>query len=154
MTQVKPRHVAGAMGACALFVAGFEGVREHAYRDVSPARVWTVCAGETAGVRAGDHYTRAECIDMLEKRLEGFSAGVRGCLKEEQPQARMIALTSLAYNIGTGAFCSSSVARLINAGETRAACDAILKWNRAGGIVFPGLTRRRQAERALCLEGL
>jgi lysozyme len=46
------------------------------------------------------------------------------------------------------------VVRLINAGQTRAGCDALMKWNRAAGIVFPGLTRRRAAERELCVEGL
>ncbi|AJC78375.1 phage-related lysozyme-like domain-containing protein [Rhizobium etli bv. phaseoli str. IE4803] len=33
-------------------------------------------------------------------------------------------------------------------------CEALLKWNRAAGITFPGLTRRRQKERAFCLEGV
>ena len=67
------------------------------------------------------------------------------------PMRRQVAMVSFAYNVGVGAYCGSSVARLLNAGQTRAACDALLKWNKAGGVVFPGLTRRRQAERELCL---
>lgn len=63
------------------------------------------------------------------------------------------AFLSLSYNIGSAGFCKSSVARLWNAGETRAACDAMLEFNRAAGITMPGLTRRRTQERVLCLKG-
>jgi lysozyme len=61
---------------------------------------------------------------------------------------------SLAYNIGTGAYCRSSVDRQFDAGNWRAGCDAMLKWNKAGGREIRGLTQRRQRERAICLRGL
>ena len=61
------------------------------------------------------------------------------------------AFLSLAYNIGPGAFAKSSALRKFNEGDKRGAADAILLWNKAGGRVLAGLTRRREAERALFL---
>lgn len=132
-------------------VAGFEGLRQRAYQDFSPAKVWTVCYGETAGVQRGDVYSKAECDAMLAGRLEDFERGVRSCVTAPLTPPQMAASISLAYNIGTGAFCKSSIARKFNAGDVRGACDAFLLYNRAGGIPFPGLTKRRKQERDLCL---
>lgn len=142
---------AAAAVAIAL-VGGFEGLRLNAYRDV--VGVATVCYGETRGVKMGDRHSKAECDAMLLKGLQEFEQGVLACTRVPMPEKRQIAMVSFAYNVGVGAYCKSSVNRLLNAGQTRAACDYLLKWNKAGGIVFPGLTRRRQAERAMCLEGL
>ena len=130
-------------------VGGFEGLRTYAYRDV--VGVATVCYGETRGVKMGDRHSKAECDAMLLKGLQEFEAGVLACTTVALPERRQVALVSFAYNVGVGAYCGSSVARLINAGQPRAGCDALLKWNKAGGFVFAGLTRRRQAERELCL---
>ena len=68
--------------------------------------------------------------------------------------AQVAAATSLAYNIGADAYARSTVARRFSAGNWRGACDAFLSWNRAGGRVVPGLVRRREAERTICLRGL
>lgn len=157
MSAARPgrlRKGAAAAGLAVAVVGGFEGLRQVAYRDV--VGVPTVCYGETRGVRMGDRHTRPECDAMLLKRLGEFAAGVERCTPSAvtMPDARYVAHVSLAYNIGVSAYCKSSVSRLENAGQTAASCDAFLKWNRAGGVVFPGLTRRRQAERALCREGL
>ena len=149
-----PRRAAGAMAICVTLVGGFEGLRQTAYRDV--IGVPTICFGETRGVKMGDTKTAEECRAMLAGRLQEFADGVAGCVPRfpDLPPARAAAQVSLAYNIGIGAYCRSSVARLLNAGQDRAACDAFLKWNRAAGVVFPGLTRRRETERALCMDGL
>jgi lysozyme len=60
------------------------------------------------------------------------------------------AFVDAAYNIGVAAFCRSSMARRANAGDMAGACDALLLWNKVDGREVAGLTRRRQAERALC----
>jgi lysozyme len=136
-------------------VGGFEGLRTVAYPDpATKGKPWTVCYGETNGVKPGDRHTVAECKSMLLKSLEKYAAGIEACVTAPLPDSRFVALTSFAYNVGVGAACKSSVVRLINSGQTRAGCDALLKWNRAAGVVFPGLTRRRQKEREFCLEGL
>lgn len=140
--------------AGATLIAAFEGLRLTAYPD--PATLgppWTVCYGHTEGVRPGDRYTIEQCKALLVKDVEKYARGISNCVRVDLPDKRYIALVSFAYNVGVPAACGSSVVRLINAGQTRAGCDALLKWNRAAGIVFPGLTKRRQKERALCLEG-
>lgn len=142
-----------AIGALAVaVVGGFEGLRQTAYRDV--VDVPTLCYGETRGVKMGMMATKAQCDDMLMRGLQDFERGVLSCTTASLPDTRLVAVVSLAYNIGVGAYCKSSVVRLLNAGRPKAACDAMLKWNKAGGITLPGLTRRRQAERELCLRGL
>jgi lysozyme len=97
----------------------------------------------------GDKYTTAQCMEMLEGRLIEFYDGVLKCVRVPMSDARAAAMISFAYNVGTGAFCSSTLVRKLNAGDPYA-CDELLKWNKAGGIVFPGLTRRRNEERELC----
>jgi lysozyme len=144
----------GALAALAVaVVGGFEGLRLNAYRDV--VRVPTVCYGETRGIRMGMKFTKPECDAMLLVGLDQFGAGIESCVPglKNVPEPRYVAHLSLAYNIGIGGYCKSSIARLENAGHTRAACDYFMKYNRAGGVVFPGLTRRRAAEREMCLKG-
>lgn len=138
--------------ALVAMVGGFEGLRTYAYRD--PVGIPTICFGETRGVQMGDTATVAECKTMLGDRLLEFSAGVDRCLTVRVPDKTYAAFVSFAYNVGVGAFCGSTLARKANAGDIRGACDQLPRWNRAGVLVLPGLTKRRAEERALCLEGL
>lgn len=144
-----------AAGAAAIaLVSGFEGLRQTAYPDpATQGPPWTVCYGETAGVHPGDHYTVQQCKDMLASSLTKYTDGIAKCVTVPLPDKRYVALVSFAYNVGVPAACHSSVVRLINAGNPKAGCDALLQWNKAAGIVFPGLTRRRERERQLCLDG-
>lgn len=148
---------AGAAGLVALaigVVGVHEGLRTEAYRD--PVGIPTICYGETRGVRMGQRHTKPECDEMLARRLDEFAGHMERCVPSAKamPEPRYVAHLSLTYNIGEGAYCRSSVARLTNAGRIREACDAFLMWDRAGGRRLAGLTRRRQEERALCLKGL
>ena len=61
------------------------------------------------------------------------------------------ALVSFAYNCGSGALETSTLRRKLNAGDRQGAADQFLRWDRAGGGVMAGLTKRRQQERALFL---
>lgn len=151
MSRLKKGTAAAALAVAV--VGGFEGLRLNAYRDV--VGVATICYGETRGVKMGDSHSKAECDAMLLKGLQDFERGVFACAPAlaEAPDPRVVAHVSLAYNIGVGAYCKSSAARRFNAGDIRASCDAFLLWNKARGVVFPGLTKRRQAERELCLRG-
>lgn len=128
------------------------------YRDI--AGVWTQCHGETLGVTAiSPRETPDRCDTRLDKRLAGFAQAVVKCtptLRGHDPQ--WAAATSLAYNIGTGAWCASTADRRFDARQWRAGCDAFLAWNKARvrGVLRPvaGLTTRRRAERELCLRGV
>lgn len=153
MSRLKKSSAAAALVVAT--VGGFEGLRLAAYPDpATRGHPWTVCYGETAGVKKGDVHTLAECKAMLATSLESYATAVERCVIRPMPDGTYAAFVSLAYNIGNGGFCKSSVARLWNADAKAASCDAMLKFNRAAGVVFPGLTRRRTAERELCRSGI
>ena len=132
-------------------VATFEGKSNDPYPDI--VHIETVCYGETRV--AMHHYTDAQCQDMLAGGLVSFAKPVL----QRNPELaghtnQLAAAVSLAYNIGAGSYAHSSVARDFSAGQWRAACNAFLSWDKAGGHTVMGLLRRRQAERTICLEGL
>lgn len=146
----------GAVAAMLVaLTGGAEGLRQNAYPDpATRGKPWTVCYGETKDVHKGDYHPIAECKAMLIGSLETYAAAIEQCVTAPLPDARFVALTDFAYNVGEGAACRSSVVRLINSGQTRAGCEALMNWNKAAGITFPGLTHRRAKERELCLRGL
>ncbi len=147
---------AGAAGLVALAVAvvgGSEGLRLRAYIPI-PGDVPTVCYGETRGIRMGMSFTKPQCDAMLVKALDDFANTVERCAKQPMGDQQYVAHLSLAYNIGKGAYCKSTVVRLHNAGDRRGSCRAFEMWNKAGGRVVAGLTRRRAEERELCLAGI
>lgn len=152
------RGIAGgltALGMAAIaFVGGWEGLKLRSYKDV--VGVWTACYGETKDIRPGMTFTKPQCDEMFAKRLVEFETRMRSCLRapDSIPDKPYLAFLSLSYNIGSGAFCKSTLAKKANAGDLRGACMEILKWNRAGGRVWKGLVNRRQAENRMCLEGL
>lgn len=126
-----------------------------AYADI--VGVWTICDGDTKGVRPGMVETEAGCRDRLERQLIAHAKPVLRCvpdLARPERQNQLIASVSLAYNVGAAGFCRSTAARRFNAGDWARGCDAFLMWNKAGGKVVRGLVLRRERERALCLKGL
>lgn len=150
----KSAYVATALVA---LVGAWEGLRTTAYKDI--VGIPTVCYGETSGVKMGDKYTVSECKEMLKVSLDKHSQNMETCLTspEKVPDKVYIAAASLTYNIGSGAFCTSSVARYINSGDYPRACGAILLYNKArvNGKLQPvkGLTNRRLEENKICMEG-
>lgn len=155
--QVAAGGVAAVLASAAAFVGPWEGLRTDAYLDriASPA-VWTVCYGETRGVAPGDRFTPEECADKLAAALGEYRDKVSACVPALpfQPEGVQVALVSWAYNVGTGAACGSTLARLANAGDWRGACNQLPRWNKAGGREVRGLTNRRAAERNLCIQAI
>ena len=144
-----------ALGMTAVgFVGAHEGLKLKAYPDV--IGVWTACYGETKGIKPGMKFTKAQCDKMFVERLVEFETGMRKCLRnpDSVPDKPYLAFLSLAYNIGTPSFCSSTLVKKVNAGDLKGACNYLLKYNRAGGRVWKGLVNRRERERAYCLSGL
>lgn len=139
------------MLTCACFVGGFEGLACTAYPDNLAHGLPTVCYGETEGVRLGDHYTPAQCQQMLANKLPRYWHEIEKCIRVPTSDNEKIAYTSASYNFGTGAFCHSGIVRKLNAGDHHGACDGLLAYDHASGKRIAGLTRRREAERKLCL---
>lgn len=159
---MKPVHkgaIAGAavMLAAAAFVAPWEGLFTHPYRDI--VGVVTVCYGETEGVKMTDApRTPEQCKQMLADKLPRYYNEISACfgpeIEAKLTDNQRIAFTSAAYNFGSGAFCHSRMLARLRAGDMRGACDSLLLYDHAGGRVVQGLANRRRAERKLCLEGL
>jgi lysozyme len=147
--------VVGAVAAAALlaFTPAQEGRVLKTYRDIGG--VLTYCDGATEHAQAGKTYTPAECDAQTDRDLERHAEGIAPCLPWQRlTDGQKVAFVDAAYNIGVTAFCSSSMARKTSAGDDRGGCDALLLWNKVGGKEVAGLTRRRQRERAMCLQGL
>jgi len=124
----------------------FEGCKLTAY--LCPAGVWTIGWGRTTNVKRGDTCTQAQADAWLEQEYDAFERKVRSLVKVPLTANQMGALVSLAYNVGMGALGSSTLLRLLNAGQYDAAAKQFARWNKAGGRVLAGLTRRRAAEAA------
>ena len=144
-----------AAGLLAIVTIGhFEGLRLYAYQDV--IGVWTACYGETKDIHRGLKFTKPQCNVMFIEGLTREEKGMRSCLNDPDglPMKTYVAFLSLAYNIGTGGFCRSSVARDANNLHLVASCNDLMKYTRGGGRTLTGLVTRRRAERKLCIEGL
>jgi lysozyme len=147
-----PSRKAGWCAIALVCVSGFEGVRQYVYLD--PVGIPTWCFGETQGPRPVGYIPMAQCEALLVESLEIANQQVDSCVQTYLPDTRRAALVSFVYNIGGAAFCSSTLVRKLNAGDTAGACDELSRWTRAKGIVLPGLVKRREAERQMCLQGL
>lgn len=137
-------------------IARFEGLRLLSYQD--EAGIWTIGYGSTFNpfsgvkVKAGDQITETEALRWLKKAVGDFAEQVKRSVRVPQTQNQLDALTSLAYNIGIGAFQRSTLLRLLNQGADKTAvADQFLRWNLIKGKVSRGLTNRRQLERKLYL---
>lgn len=147
--------VTAALDEAAKFVAPFEGYRRHVYRDV--VGVETIGYGETSRdvIRRYRHtgISEPDARALLRQRLRSFAEDVDAAVKVPLTAKQLAALTSFAYNVGVGAFRSSTLRAELNAGHYAAAANQLLRWDRAGGRRLAGLTRRRRAERKLFLRG-
>jgi lysozyme len=130
----------------------FEGLRLKSYK--CPANEWTIGYGHTSmagppAVKPRMSITKAEAEAILKRDIIKYENGVKDAIKVDLTPNQFSACVSLCYNIGVGAFKKSSVARFCNTRQWQKAADAFMLWNKAGGKVLPGLTRRRAAEAAL-----
>jgi lysozyme len=122
----------------------------HAYWD-QWGKVWTVGYGETEGVGPNSTQTRAQAEQDLFQRLQREYEPAINALGVDFNQNQYDALCSFVWNLGPGSM-SWDVGRNCRAKNFKAAADCMLEYTRAGGVVLPGLVRRRQAERALFLK--
>ena len=156
-----------AASALIAMVAVWEGKSNVPYSDV--IGVMTVCYGETQMPMR--RYSDAECKAMLSDRLADYA----GPVLRRNPELRghdsqVVAASSLAYNIGPGAVCNSSIPDKVRAGQYEAACLTIGQFvcgpateatrakpgekcysKKKAMKVLRGLENRRKEEVALCL---
>ena len=88
---------------------------------------------------------------FLQRHVNAIEKDVSKLVKVTLTQNQFDALVSFAYNVGIGAFGDSTLLKQLNAGDIDNASKQFERWNKAGGKVSNGLTRRRNAEKALFL---
>ena len=130
-------------------LAVHEGYREEAYQDI--VGVWTIGFGTTKGVQPGQKLDPVKALQRALTDSQKFEGALKECVHVPLHQHEYDAFISLAYNIGAGAFCRSTLVRKLNAGDYEGACAEILRWNKASGKVVRGLVVRREAEHKKCL---
>ena len=131
----------------------FEGYSSKAYPDPATGGApWTIGYGTTKGVKPGMIITAEQAEKMLRDDVAKFESGVSALLKVPTTQGQFDAMVSLAYNIGLGNFGKSTLLRKHNEKCYSCAAGQFPAWNRANGKVMNGLTRRRNAERALYMQ--
>ena len=123
-------------------IESFEGLRLNSYQD--SVGVWTIGYGHTQGVKPGQTITQQQAQAFLQQDL-GVAESAVNKLGLTLTDNQFAALVSFTFNLGGG-----NLNKLLSQGLA-AAPDRILLFDHAGGRVLPGLTRRRQAERALFL---
>ncbi len=150
----------GLSDAGARFIARHEGFRSKPYDD--PAGHCTIgyghlihrgrCTGsEPAELRAG--ITEQRALRMLQADAAVAAEAVRTSVKVPLDQQQFDALVSFTFNLGPGNLRSSTLLRKLNAGNYGSVPAELSRWNKAGGVVFRGLVKRREAEGALFRDG-
>lgn len=132
----------------------FEGCKLTAYQD--SVGVWTIGYGWTQpvdgkSIRAGMTIKQETAERLLKTGLVSYESDVSRLVKVGLTQGQFDALVSFTYNLGARSLSTSTLLRKLNAGDYVGAADEFMRWNKAGGKVLNGLTRRREAERALFL---
>jgi len=143
----------GLGGALALsgayLVAPNEGKENKAYLD--PVNIITICYGSTKNVKLGDYKTDDECLESLADDLVSHDKGMMKAISVPLTDYQHAAFLSFCYNVGVAKCTSSTAFKLLNKGDYKGACLQLLRWDKAKGRTLPGLTKRRQAESAMCL---
>ncbi len=158
-------------------IKSFEGIPDGDPRTVNidpyldPVGIWTIGWGHAivdrgtflrgaanrARVQAlyPGGITRAQAETLLVADLLPRCASVLNLCRQPLSDGAFGALLAFVFNVGAANFAASTLLRKLNAGDMQGAADQFLVWNkaRANGVlvVLRGLTRRRQAERAMFL---
>ena len=131
----------------------FEGCRLEAY--LCPASVPTIGYGSTyyedgRPVKLGDAITQERADQLFEAIAEDFAKRVRSLLTVGLNKNQFSALVSFTYNVGVANLKKSTLLKKVNINPSDPTItDEFLKWNKAGGKVLAGLTRRREQEAKL-----
>lgn len=135
-------------------IKSFESCRLKAFKP-TPKDVWTIGWGRTKGVFSWSTCSQPTADLWLSQDVAAFAASVNKFIgNAPTTQFQFDAMVSLAYNIGIGAFFTSTVLRDHKAKLYSAAASAFLLFNKQKGVVVAGLERRREAESALYLENV
>lgn len=156
--QTRGKRIAAAAAMATALAIPAEGLRQFAYYD--PPGILTVCYGATTDVVKGKKYSLEECRARLDADMLKAIETVERCVPG-MPANKLAAFGDAVYNLGPTITCNrqkSTAARLLAAGQWDDACNQLPRWDKArvAGfmVALPGLTKRRGAERDLCLKDI
>lgn len=128
----------------------FEGLELRAYKD--SVGVVTIGYGSTGPhVSMGMTITADQAEALLKNDVNRFEKGVMDLVTAPITQNQFDALVSFSFNLGLGNLKASTLLRKLNSLDYVGAANEFPRWNKAGGKVLAGLTRRREAEKKLFL---
>jgi GH24 family phage-related lysozyme (muramidase) len=176
-TTQKPKSKKGPAIGIGLIVAAIlttllpdEGRKLTPYRD--SAGIWTVCMGITGPDvwrHKGFPFTEDECKQMESGYVAKMVRQMEPCLTQDAVDSmtvqEWVAYGHFGYNVGTPAFCRSTIVAHLNAGNHEGACKAMSRWVfitvhgkavncRQAGHLCPGIVKRRDKEVQMCLDAL
>lgn len=122
----------------------FEGCDLTAYQD--SGGVWTNGYGNTHGVVPASTITRQQAIADLHANIQNSVNDVNELVTVQLTQGEFDALVDFDFNLGRGNLATSTLLKLLNAGDFAGAAGQFDRWDRCDGKVLAGLLRRRQAE--------
>lgn len=128
----------------------FEGCKLESY--LCAANVPTIGYGSTKGVEMGMTISQERAEELLLEDLEVYEDAVTKAVQVPLHQHQFDALVSWTFNLGGANLNSSTMLKVLNQGAYEDVPSQIKRWNKAGGKVLEGLTRRRLAE-SLLFEG-
>ena len=159
--MIKRTHIS----AITLSAAALVGIVLHeGYTDraVIPVKgdVPTIGFGTTTGVKLGDTTTPPKALARALTDVQQFEGAIKQCVTVPLHQYEYDAFVSFSYNVGSSAFCKSTLVRKLNAGDYPGACAELLRWTKFQGRdcaapenarLCGGLATRRRAEYRQCL---
>lgn len=122
----------------------FEGLRLETYK--CPADVWTIGYGHTKTAKPGQRITESKAEELLKEDLEWVEEAIEKNVKVDLTQGQFDALASWVYNLGETNLRNSTLLKVLNAGKYSEVPQQMVRWNKSGGKILKGLTRRRRAE--------
>jgi lysozyme len=129
----------------------FEGLRLKPY--LCSAKVPTIAYGSTfyennkKVLMSDPPITKQRAEELLQLNADRFARKVMNLVKKPITQNQLNALTSFAYNVGSGALASSTLLKKVNVNPNDITIrNEFLRWNKANGVALKGLTNRRIKE--------
>lgn len=142
-----------APAKAAALAESFEGFRAAPYLDVGgvPTQGFGSTRDENGNPITMQHppISESTAIDWLTRDMHAAFEEIQNDITTPITSNETAAVADFIYNVGAGNFRSSTLLRLLNAGQYQAAAAQFDRWDMAAGRVLAGLLRRRQAETAL-----
>lgn len=133
-------------------IADFEGCQLAPYKCA--AGVWTSGIGHTSGVKPGKSINEHQAAENFVSDVLNVERRLAECAPVRMPQPVYDALVSIAFNVGTGAICKSTMVAFIKRQQWWNACHQLTRWVYIDGVKSQGLENRRGSELTWCTRGI